>query len=35
MTNNQIIIATIFFAAIDLLIVTGVIAWTLIEMGMI
>lgn len=34
MTNTYLIIATIFFGAIDLLIVAGVITWTLIEMGM-
>jgi hypothetical protein len=34
MTNTHLIIATIFFGAIDLLLVAGVIAWTLIEMGM-
>jgi hypothetical protein len=34
MTNAHLILATVFFGIIDLLLVAGVITWTLIEMGM-
>jgi hypothetical protein len=33
MSNTALLIATAFFGLIDLLIVAGVIAWTLIELG--
>lgn len=33
MTNTHLIIATVFFGIIDLILVAGVITWTLIEIG--